>query len=107
MLSDKLTLVIHSCDKFSDLWDSHIKLLEGNWANRDVTTLLVTDKETEKKYDKVTVFSTGQNYQLSQRIATMLPYIETEYVLVTLDDYFPIYPNSSNVLTRAATVDAF
>ena len=27
MLKNRLTLLIHSCDKFSDLWDAHIYLL--------------------------------------------------------------------------------
>lgn len=92
MLKDRLTLVIHTCDKFSDLWDSHIQLMDKNWADRGVKTLLVTDKQTEKTYQTVEVLSTGDDFQLSKRIQAMLPHIQTEYVLVTLDDYFPIYP---------------
>lgn len=92
MLEDKLTLVIHTCDKFSDLWDTHIELLEKNWSDRNIETLLVTDEKTEKIYKNIRILSTGSKYELSSRIKAMLPYIETEYVLVTLDDYFPIYP---------------
>lgn len=95
MLSDKLTLVIHSCNKFSDLWDGHVQLLNKNWPDRDCRTLLVTDGPTERRFDGVEVLSTGEGFELSKRIAAMLPKITTEYVLVTLDDYYPIYPISS------------
>ena len=92
MLKEKLTLMVHSCDKFSDLWDAHFSLLNKNWADRDVDTYLVTDLPTEKNFDGVTVFSAGEGKEFSERIQTVLPNIKTEYVLVTLDDYFDIYP---------------
>lgn len=92
MLKDKLTLVIHTCDKFSDLWDGHIRLLKINWSDCPLKILLVTDKPTERSFEGVEVFAAGEGKQLSQRIAAVLPEIETEYLLQTLDDYFPIYP---------------
>jgi len=104
MLKSKLTLVIHTCDKFSDLWDSHVKLLEQNWSNRGVRSYLVTDRKTDKEYKNVTILPTGDDYQLSQRISAMLPYIDTEYVLVTLDDYFPIYPIDGKKIERLVNI---
>ena len=92
MLNDKLTLVIHTCDKFSDLWEGHIKLLNQNWRDRDFRTLLVTDKPTDFSAAGVEVFSAGEGKELSERIAAVLPHIQTEYIFQTLDDYFPIYP---------------
>jgi len=88
MLKDKLTLVIHSCDKFSDLWDTHIKLLNQNWGDRNIDTFLVTDKETTIRYNGITVLSTGAGKELPQRMAAVLPLIHTEFILITLDDYF-------------------
>lgn len=88
MLKEKLTLIIHSCDKFSDLWDTHVLLLDENWGDRNIETYLVTDKESYNKYDGITVFSAGEGKELPDRTATVLPYIKTEYVLLTLDDYF-------------------
>lgn len=34
MLKDQMTMIILSCDKFSDLWEGHVKLLEENWPDR-------------------------------------------------------------------------
>lgn len=88
MLKDKLTLMIHSCDKFSDLWDSHVQLLNQNWDDRNIDTLLVTDKETKKSYNDIYVLSAGIGMELPDRTSIALQYIKTEYILVTLDDYF-------------------
>lgn len=92
MLKNDLTMVIYSCNLFSDLWDAHVKLLNENWADRNIDTFIVTDKETNHHYNGVQIISTGEGNELSKRIAIMLPFIKTKYVLVTLDDYFPIYP---------------
>lgn len=91
MLKDKLTLVIHTCDKFSDLWDGHICLLRKNWKDCPIRILMVTDKSTEKSYDGVEIFAAGEGKQLSERLAAVLPEVTTEYLLQTLDDYYPIY----------------
>ena len=57
MLKNKLTLVIHTCDKFSDLWDGHISLLNKNWSDREIKTLLVTDKQTDRVFDGVDIIA--------------------------------------------------
>lgn len=103
-LKNRLTLVVHSCNKFSDLWDAHMTLLNRNWKDRDIDTFLVTDEETKSSYENVKIISTGKGKELSERTAGMLPYINTEYVLITLDDYFPIYPISSAKIERIVDI---
>jgi hypothetical protein len=65
-----------------------VLLLDENWGNRNIETYLVTDKESSKKYNGITVFSAGEGKELADRTAAVLPNIKTEYVLGTLDDYF-------------------
>lgn len=100
MLDDRLTLLIHSCDKFSDLWDAHMYLLNKNWNDRNIDTILLTDKETERSFEGVRIVSAGNGTELSDRTAFVLPQINTEYVLITLDDYFPIYDVCSEKIER-------
>lgn len=100
MLKDRLTLMIHSCEKFSDLWDVHFKLLQDNWGDRDIHTLLVTDAPTTKAYENVEIVSAGEGKEITERITAALPRVDTEYVLVTLDDYLDIYPISSEKIER-------
>ena len=104
MLSDKLSLVVHSCDKFSDLWDAHFKLLNQNWADRGIPTYLVTDNPTEKSFDGVEVISAGEGKEITERIEAALPHIKTEYILVTLDDYFDAYPISTTKIEELLAV---
>ena len=85
-----MTLLILSCDKFSDLWDGHIKLLEQNWPDRDIETYIVTDVPTMKNYQNVKVIAAGKNMEWSERLAFALEKIETEYVFISLDDYYLI-----------------
>lgn len=97
-LKNNLTMIIHSCDKFSDLWDMHVALLEKNWGERDIPTYVLTDKETSKTYENVSVISAGEGKELSERMAFALPKIDTEYVFVTLDDYLLIKPVSNEII---------
>lgn len=95
MFNDKMTMIIHSCDKFSDLWDGHVKMLEKNWPDRGMRTMIITDKETDKKFPNVEIFSAGADKEWSERLNAALKQITTEYIFVTLDDYFLIEPVSN------------
>lgn len=100
MLKNRLTLTIHTCEKYSDLWDGHIKLLDSNWEERNLRTIIVTDEATDKSYDGIEIFSAGDAVQLPQRIKKVLNQINTEYILMTLDDYYPIYKISNKKIER-------
>ena len=105
MLNDKLTLLIHSCDKFSDLWDAHVKLLNANWPNREIRTIILTDKpRPDLNYPGIEIIAAGNGKEITDRIRYLLPLIKTEYVLVTLDDYFPIYPIDTSRINRLVDI---
>lgn len=90
MLDDKLTLVIFSCEKFSDLWDGQVRQLEKFWPQRTIETYIVTDEKTEKKYESVKIICAGKGSEFSERVRKAVEHSKTEYVFVTLDDYFLI-----------------
>lgn len=100
MLKDRLTLLIHSCDKFSDLWPAHTTLLNKNWPDRDIATYILSDSVSDFKCSGVEVLSAGDGKEITERIRYALPILKTEYVLVTLDDYFLIDPISSDKISR-------
>lgn len=89
-MSKNMTMLILSCDKFSDLWDGHIKLLEQNWSDRDMETFIVTDAPTDKSYPGIRVINAGADVEWSDRLAFALKQVKTDYVFITLDDYFLI-----------------
>ena len=88
MLSDRLEMIISSCDKYSDLWDLHVLHLNKYWADRTIKSTIVTDEETSRTFSNVEVFSAGSSLEMPQRIKKKLETVSSEYVLITLDDYF-------------------
>ena len=87
-MENNFSIIISTCDKFSDLWDAHILLLNQNWADRNVETFLVTDKPTDRTFKNVTVVAAGEGTEITERLKAVMPLIKTEYILFTLDDYF-------------------
>lgn len=100
MLKNRLTLLIHTCDNFSDLWDSHIKLLGRNWSDRNIDSIMVSDKMRKTEFSEVKLYFAGEGAEFSDRTRYALQFIATEYVLITLDDYFPIYKINSAKIER-------
>lgn len=100
MKQSKYTLLIHSCDKFSDLWDAHIKLLNQNWSDRTCRTIILTDSLNKQSFPNVEVMAAGDGEEITGRIRYALNYIDTEYILVTLDDYFPTEHIDSSRIER-------
>ena len=81
-------IIISTCDKFSDLWDANIFFINQNWGDRRTNTYLVTDKNTEKVFDNVSVVCAGADTEITQRLRTALEKITSEFIVFTLDDYF-------------------
>ena len=91
-LRDESTLIISSCDKFSDLWGVYFSLFQQNWKCHPNETILVTDVATERRFNDVTVFAAGSNHEMPARLKDALKNIRTEYIFLTLDDYFIYNP---------------
>lgn len=96
MLKDKITCLIFSCDKFSDLWDGNLKLFRENWPERDFETYIVTDKPTDRTFPDVKIIAAGADMEWSDRLKYALEFVKTDYVFVTLDDYFLIKKVDNN-----------
>jgi hypothetical protein len=84
----KLSILISTCDKFSDLWEAHIDLYLKNWHGGFCKTYLVTDKATTRHFEDVKIIVADNGLDFPMRIKYALDFIETPYVLLTLDDYF-------------------
>ena len=90
MCNKDLTLIIMSCDAFSDLWEGQIKQLRSNWENRPEQIFIVTDKITNKNYKDINIIYPSEDMEWSERLNWALSKVKTEYVFFTLDDYFLI-----------------
>ncbi len=93
-----MTMLILSCEKFSDLWDGHVKLLNQNWPDREMETYIVTDAPTQKKLPGVQIIDAGIDTEWSDRLLFALMQVKTDFVFITLDDYYLINRvNSSQI----------
>lgn len=100
MLREKITCLIFSCDKFSDLWDGNLKMFRQNWPDRDFETYIITDKPSERTFPDAKVIAAGSDVEWTDRLKFALDYVKTKYVFLTLDDYFLIKPVSSERMER-------
>lgn len=83
-----LTVLIHSCGAYSDLWSGQIEMLNRHWRDRPRTIILTDANPNDYSFDGVEIFCAGDKKEITDRIASVLPEIDTEYVFVTLDDYY-------------------
>lgn len=100
MLKNKMTMLILSCELFSDLWDAHVYQLEKYWSDRGMDTYIVTDKAHETSYEGVKVISAGEGVEFTDRLKYALEQIDSEYIFITLDDYFLIKKVSNESIER-------
>ncbi len=101
---DSVTLMIQTCDRYSDLWEHHLRFLAESWPDCPWRILLVTDVPTKWRFPGVEVFAAGAGCHMPARLQAVLPHISTDYVLLTLDDYFPVYPIDTEELRRLVGV---
>lgn len=100
MLADETTMLILSCDKYSDLWDAYVHQLEMFWPDRGMETYIVTDEKCNQKYRNITIIPFENCSEWSNRFQKAVDFVKTEYVFVTLDDYFLIKPISTSLFDK-------
>ena len=104
MANKDYSIIISTCDKFSDLWDANITLLEKNWGDRGVDTYLVTDKPSDRTYENVKIIAAGEGTEITERLAAAVKVIKTDYVLFLFDDYFLIDPVNTEKIDRCMEI---
>ncbi len=79
----KCTLLINSCDAYSDVWDLFFKALKVQWADCEFPVILNTET---KKYPGVKVLNFNTPCW-GARYKNALKFIETPYVIPILEDF--------------------
>lgn len=89
-LHENLTIVINSCDAYSDVWDLFFLALEEFWPNSNIKVLLNTETLQIKNRNMVET----SNYSVSsgedrwgERLLYTLNSIQTDYVMMIYDDF--------------------
>lgn len=82
-MTNRLTLVVTTCEKFKDMWVNQAKAIENFWPNHP-KCIFITDKGSPE-FKNITFLECEGNY--SDRLRNGLKEIESEYILLSMDDY--------------------
>ena len=89
-MGSSIPLIVSSCDKCSDLWQSFFYLVKKNWPDFDRRVYLCTDSETFA-YDEFDIacplrMQSGSTW--SENLMTLLKRMDEDHVLLMLEDFW-------------------
>ena len=86
-ISYQCSLLVSSCDAYEDLWDPFFNLLGIYWSDCPFKIYLITEeKECNRK--GIETIKAGKGGNWSDRLNIALQYLNQEYVLLMLEDFF-------------------
>ncbi len=91
------SILVVSCDKHCDLWTPFFTLFRRYWADCEMPVYLGTNRA---RSDQAITLNAGNDEAWSRRLRFFLQNIETDYVLLLLEDFFLDQP-VSNALVNA------
>lgn len=86
-ITKKLSILVLSCDKYSDLWDDFFNLKEKYWPDCPFDTYLATDTLSYKR-EGVKVLHFGKIRTWSICASKAIEQISTPYIALFLEDAF-------------------
>ena len=84
-----ISLLIIGYDPYVDVWNHYFYLLNKYWPNRPTTYLATNVLKPE--YNGVNVLQIGENAEWSFKVSKALDMIDSEYVVLLLEDFFTTY----------------
>ena len=104
-IKNSLTIIVCSCDKYDDLWFPYFEIFKNQWKDCKYPIVLNTESKTYThdglQIRCLNLYKEGENVAWSDRMIETLKHIDTEYVLITLDDHFLISPVDSDKFESA------
>ena len=94
------SIVVCSCDKYEDAWVPFFTLLKKNWNNCEFPIYLNT--ETKKYSDPlgmgIVTLNSNPNWCWSKRLKKCLKRIDSQYIIIMLEDFFLLSTVKQNVV---------
>lgn len=85
MENQRMTVIVSSCDKYSDVWADFFACKERNWPDCPYETVLVTNDLQPAGY-RTKVLACGQ-VDWSTRMRLALESVDTKYVCFLMEDF--------------------
>ena len=94
-MNEDLTIIVNSCDKYEDLWYPFFELFRIQWPDCPYKIILNTESKSYTHPNQVgggitclQLYKENEQVDWSTRLIETLKYVDTEYVLMFLDDEF-------------------
>lgn len=89
------SILIPSCDKYSDLWIPFFTMFWRNWPDCPFPVYLGSNEEVFE-HPKVENILVGPDKDWTSGVRKMVESLDTEYILIMLEDFFIRKPVDSN-----------
>ena len=106
-LNNKATVLICSCDNYSDIWYPFFKLLQTYWSDCPFRIILNTESKIypEKRVECPQLYKHMSHNEIKKicygkRMLDHLSLIDSEYVILLLDDFFLKGPVNTKEILR-------
>lgn len=94
-MCSKATVMVHSCDSYSDVWDPFFALLNQYWSDCPYNIVIQTESRDYdgSKWNNLNVrtlslFSANKTVSYGKRVREHCKHIDSEYVITLMDDFF-------------------
>ena len=108
MKKNELTIIVCSCDSYDDLWYPYFEIFKNQWKDCRYPIVLNTESKSYshdgldiKCLRLYTPEQAKKGIPWSDRMIETLKHIDSEFVLITLDDHFLISPVDSQKFEEA------
>jgi hypothetical protein len=83
---EKLSVLIISCDRYSDIWEPFFSLLWRYWPDCPYPIILGANKKIFED-ERIKMINTGEDHSWADSTRYMVKNVPTEYILVLLEDF--------------------
>ncbi len=88
-MSENITLLVSSCDKYEDAWYPYFELIKKYWPTHPENIALITETKQYKTDGlNIKTYNYPKSYTWSERLYRTLEQIDTKYIIFSLEDFF-------------------
>ncbi len=87
LIRKKLTILVNSCDAYSDVWPFFFSALNEYWPHRELQVVLNTEQKKPNLGANIIISNFKGSGSWGLRLRGSLQEIETEFVLSAYDDF--------------------
>lgn len=105
-MNNRYSVVVSSCDNYSDLWMPFFSLIKKYWPAFDYPVYICTESKTfsYEGFDIHCPLNVPQTNTWSQNLIDLLNHIDSEYIIFMLDDFWLKSPVNVNLLSHCMEI---